>query len=119
MLSTTLLGNSEKSGETTLVHRNVKSFQQNQMNVTKNPNTSNLNLTLNRIGSSGSISSESKSFTQTLGPIENKLQKIPQPPSVTAASQVRTLLPRPIITPNRTLFDKILDFIIGEGPNNR
>lgn len=118
MLSTTLFGNSQKSGETTLVHRNIKNFQQNQ--IIKNPNTSNLNLTLNKVGSSGSMNSESKSMTQTLGSIENKLQQMPpQPPSITAASQVRTLLPRPIITPNRTLFDKILDFIIGEGPNNR
>lgn len=42
------------------------------------------------------------------------------PPSGLAASaQARTLLPRPIINPNRTFFDKLLDFIVGEGPNNR
>lgn len=45
---------------------------------------------------------------------------IAAPPSGLAASaQVRTLLPRPIINPNRTFFDKLLDFIVGEGPNNR
>lgn len=44
------------------------------------------------------------------------------PPSALAAAQnahARTLLPRPIINPNRTYFDKLLDFIVGEGPNNR
>ena len=43
------------------------------------------------------------------------------PPSglAAASAQVRTLLPRPIINPNRTFFDKLLDFIVGEGPNNR
>lgn len=43
------------------------------------------------------------------------------PPSSLAAAnaQARTLLPRPIVNPNRTYFDKLLDFIVGEGPNNR
>lgn len=31
----------------------------------------------------------------------------------------RALLPRPIMAPDRTFFDKLLDFVIGEGPNNR
>ncbi|RNA17986.1 lunapark-B isoform X1 [Brachionus plicatilis] len=121
MISATPFGNSQKFGETNLVHRNIKNIQQNQMNMSRNPlNTSNLNRSTNKIGSSGSISSESKPIpTQTLGPIQNQSQQIASPPPITAASQVRTLLPRPIITPNRNFFDKILDFIIGEGPNNR
>ena len=31
----------------------------------------------------------------------------------------RTLIPRPFIPPNRSTIDKILDFFIGDGPNNR
>jgi hypothetical protein len=48
----------------------------------------------------------------------SQMQQQP-PPSSMSANQQRTLLPRPIVTPNRTFFDKILDFVIGDGPNNR
>ena len=43
----------------------------------------------------------------------------PPPPSALGISQARTLLPRPIINPNRSILDKLLDFLIGEGLNNR
>ena len=34
-------------------------------------------------------------------------------------SQARTQLPRPVMGPDRSLFDKMIDYLIGEGPNNR
>lgn len=124
---------------TTLVHRNVKhlqqqsqtgsqSQQQQQLNntsksVLNSTVNANLNATINK-GSNNSLSSVSQSSsvsqqvpTQTLGPGQ-QIQQAP-PTALAASTQARTLLPRPIITPNRTFFDRLLDFIIGEGPNNR
>ena len=79
-------------------------------NATSNSNNSNLSTT----GTSNNNNKKNES-------ISNGQQ---QPPSVLGSShhhqqQQRTLLPRPIIQPNRTIFDRVLDFIIGEGPNNR
>ncbi|CAF0948860.1 unnamed protein product [Brachionus calyciflorus] len=123
---------SQQMPGTTLVHRNVRALQQNQMNTSKSALNStinnNLNTTINRMGSSSSLASDAAPKptqpipTQTLGPVQQQQSQMvppPQPPSSLGVSQARTLLPRPIITPNRTFFDKILDFIIGEGPNNR
>ncbi len=69
------------------------------------------------------IASSSSLNTQQMMPPPSSSQptSMSAPPSASAASQQqqRTLLPRPIMNPNRTFFDKVLDFIIGEGPNNR
>lgn len=115
---------SQKLPGTTLIHRKDKQSHEQNLNTTLNPN---LNATIsNRPGSSASmVSGMSQSNlvsqqipTQTLGPAHQ--QQLAAPPLALAASiQARTILPRPISIPNRTFFDKLLDFIIGEGPNNR
>lgn len=129
-------GQAQQALNNTLVHRNVKQISHNQShlnNTTKS--TPNINDDLNKLQRSSSqqdnsimsVSSNSAASTSMhLNSQQSNLksQKIenmpPPPPSALAASvQARTLLPRPIIAPNRTYFDKLLDFLVGEGPNNR
>jgi hypothetical protein len=73
---------------------------------------------LSNISSIQSVDSKQSNPNQTY--INQLIQPPPPPPSaMSISSQPRTLLPRPIINPNRSIFDKLLDFMIGEGPNNR
>ena len=74
---------------------------------------------LSNISSIQSVDSKQSNQNQTY--INQQIQPPPPPPppSAMSISQPRTLLPRPIINPNRSIFDKLLDFMIGEGPNNR
>jgi hypothetical protein len=69
------------------------------------------------------LSTISNSSASNLSRTINQQSSMPPPPSAlslaASATHTRTLLPRPIIAPNRTFFDKLLDFVIGEGPNNR
>lgn len=130
MINSQKMLNSTTTG-TNLVHRNVRNIQNNQAsNLIQNQNKSTPNisqiapkLTDNKISSSttsvpqtGQLEAkhlnQNQSFNQQLLPP-------PPPPAALGMSQARTLLPRPIINPNRTFLDKILDFMIGEGPNNR
>lgn len=134
--------------QSTLVHRNVKHLQQqSQLNMTKSSpnitNTSVLNTTTStssRVNNSGSqvlpnpnatIMSSASNMNQTIsqsqqfqsqnradGQTPNQAP-IPSALGLAASAQARTLLPRPIVAPNRSFFDKLLDFVIGEGPNNR
>lgn len=102
---------------TTLVHRNVKQIQQQNMSIYQGPKPGNNLLEPTKSqsnllnASTMSSSSNVQSSASNLGPSA--------PAPTPQVSQQRTLLPRPIIAPNRTIFDKILDFFIGEGPNNR
>ena len=64
---------------------------------------------------------DSSKFVQPQLPTPPLNQQPAAPPNsfVAPNSVARTLLPRPIIAPNRTFLDKLLDFVVGEGPNNR
>jgi hypothetical protein len=111
----------------TLTHRNVNKNILQQLN---NPNESM------RVGGNLAPAAASES-TSMQTPINSKAnlnataamvvppstsqqgQQQQQQPPIPPSGTARTLLPRPIINPNRTFFDRILDFIIGEGPNNR
>lgn len=88
-----------------LVHRNVKSIQ-NQSMMKQQPQV-NLDSTssLRQINNTVNVASS------------NNSQQVTQ--QSMGLSHARTVLPRPIIAPNRTVFDKVLDFFIGDGPNNR
>ena len=98
---------------------------QHQPNQSKhknsNPNISVLNATTN-FAQPQNLPPPS-SAQQQHQPISVQQQPPPPPPpppsSLAATAPARTLLPRPIVAPNRTFFDKLLDFVIGEGPNNR
>lgn len=115
--------NTTTNANTSLVHRNVKQQQQQQqMNMTKsNLDITNANLNKTKMNESISVSSSSAKLSS-----QSIMQPPPPPPphqgppsSFAMANSARTLLPRPIVAPNRTFFDKLLDFVIGEGPNNR
>ncbi len=119
---------------TMLIHRNVKQSQERQiammnMSIRANPNESRLNQTqatkqLPLQTQAGNQRTSQQSTTFSASSTSNKPSDSSNQPTPTSGSavllpQAKTLLPRPIIAPNRTLFDKILDYIIGEGPNNR
>jgi len=105
----------------TLIHRNVKQLQQQNQsyNTSKASNSAvnNLDQTKSQTNQLNSSTVSNVSNIQSSGSVitGNNNQQAP----TTNISQARTLLPRPIIAPNRTIFDKLLDFLIGEGPNNR
>jgi len=108
-----------RMNNTTLVHRNIKQIQQQNMTMPSQPRQPN-NLDITSRASQGNLLNLSTASNVQLSTASN-VGATPAaanvaPPSV---SQQRTLLPRPIIAPNRTILDKILDFLIGEGPNNR
>ena len=123
------------SNTTNLVHRNVRNIQNQQMNKqiqNQNKSTPNvsqigtkltenkISLSTNSVAQSAQIDSKQLSQNQSFN--QQQMTSAPQPPpppSALGMSQARTLLPRPIINPNRSFLDKILDFMIGEGPNNR
>jgi len=116
-----------------LVQRNIKNQiqqqQQNQHQQTisnKTFSSPNNNETINfnktkyeNMSMLGNVGDSSK-FVQPQLPTPHLNQQPAAPPnSFATINSARTLLPRPIIAPNRTFLDKILDFVIGEGPNNR
>ena len=126
--STPYLNNTVNAKNNNLVQRNIKNqIQQQQQtkepNKTFTPNLGNETMNLNRTKYENMSMYQNAGDTtkfaqpnQMVSPPHNQ----PAPPSSFAlASSARTLLPRPIVAPNRTFFDKLLDFIIGEGPNNR
>lgn len=103
-------------------------MQQNQPNLTNktfsSPNineTMNLNRTKYENTSMNGNNADSSKFVQPQLPTPQFNQQAAAPPNsfVAPNSVARTLLPRPIIAPNRTFLDKLLDFVVGEGPNNR
>jgi hypothetical protein len=108
-----------RMNNTTLVHRNIKQIQQQNMTMSSQPRQPNNLDTTSRASQGNLLNLSTASNVQLL--TASNVGATPAaanvaPPSV---SQQRTLLPRPIIAPNRTILDKILDFLIGEGPNNR
>jgi hypothetical protein len=116
-------------GGTNLVHRNVKQNIMQQFPPGVTVNAVNSQQLGNRLTIAGAdmntpVNKTNLNSTQAIGGGQQQQQ---MPPSAAAAAPgsaslnttARTLLPRPIINPNRTYLDKILDFIIGEGPNNR
>jgi hypothetical protein len=142
--------NSQKSMNSTLIHRNMRVIQ-NQQNILhqsaimsqqqkSTPNIAesnrqvNIHQKLNQNENKSMVAASSsfvgqkfqpdlkknvpnpnnQSFMNQPGPLPP-----PPPPSALGISQARTLLPRPIINPNRSILDKLLDYMIGEGPNNR
>ncbi len=92
--------NPNNLNSTHLVHRNVKQLQ------------------MNHTIAAGPTSRSGTLPVQADSPSPGTQSSASQINSACAPSAPRTL-PRPIIAPNRTLFDKLLDFMIGEGPNNR
>ena len=98
---------------THLVHRNVKQLQMMNQTIAVGQPTRQFN---------AQNAQNQSSFNQPSGQLDKTASPGPssasQLNSTGAPSGPRTL-PRPIIAPNRTLFDKLLDFMIGEGPNNR
>jgi hypothetical protein len=129
------LNMSRNPNGTMLIHRNVKQPQERQVNMMNmtaraNPNESRLNQTqaakqLPLQSQTGNQGASQNQTTLSASSTNNKkaIDSTNQPPSTSGPAvllpQAKTLLPRPIIAPNRTIFDKILDYIIGEGPNNR
>lgn len=113
------------NGNTNLIHRNVN---KNNLNASMRADTSILNKT---VASNGSITHNNNNTSMNSSVVKSEsttasgqfVQPTGPPPSglamMNASANARTLLPRPIINPNRTFFDKVLDFIIGEGPSNR
>lgn len=123
--------NPKNLNTTNLIHRNVRNIQnQQQINLQSlnksTPNISDVNRQMlpkeieSKICNATISSSNQTDLKQTNAnqSFANQSQ-LPPPPSAMGLSQARTLLPRPIINPNRTFLDKLLDFMIGEGPNNR
>lgn len=121
LLNQTQIGQSNNG--TKLVKRNIKEqmLQQNKTFTVSSPSTfssSNEHRQQLNKTSSGMETSSMSSHRQTSPPLQ---QHVAPPSSLGLDTQSlnRTLLPRPVIAPNRTFFDKLLDFVIGEGPNNR
>ena len=122
-----ITSNAQSNKNANLVQRNIKNqMQQQQQHNGQFPNKtftspSNETINLNKTSMYGNPNDSSK-FVQPQLPtpqLNQTSQTNPPPSSFALASSARTLLPRPILAPHRTFFDKILDFVIGEGPNNR
>lgn len=95
---------------THLVHRNVKQLQMMNQTIAVGQPTRPSN------------AQNQSHFNQPSGHLDQTASPGPSSASQlnnTGAPSGPRTLPRPIIAPNRTLFDKLLDFMIGEGPNNR
>jgi len=125
------LNMSRNPNGTMLVHRNLKQSQDRQiamMNISTraNQNESRLNQTQaikqlpfqTNAGNQG-ISQQQMTSSTSNKPIDSSNKPTSTSGPAVLLPQAKALLPRPIIAPNRTIFDKILDYIIGEGPNNR
>lgn len=97
-LNASVMNNPNSSTAAGLVHRNVKNLQNQSM-----------------MKQSNALDASSRQMNNTM----NVASSAQGPQTSMGLSHQRTLLPRPIIGPNRTFFDKVLDFLIGEGPNNR
>ncbi len=113
--------NNMRMNNSTLVHRNIKQIQQQNMTLPIQPRQP-LNLdttTNNKVSPSNLLNISSASTNAQPSTASNIAGASAANMAPSSVSQQRTLLPRPIIAPNRTIFDKILDFLIGEGPNNR
>lgn len=95
---------------THLVHRNVKQLQMVNQTIAVGQLTRPSNAQ-----NQSHFSQPSGHLDQTASPGPSSASQLD---NTGVPSGPRTL-PRPIIAPNRTLFDKLLDFMIGEGPNNR
>lgn len=96
---------------TQIIHRNVKQIQQQNQSMIMSQKPSGI---LNNTNTNANFQTGSTSET-----ISHSNVSLPRQVSPLAMNQPRGTLPRPIIAPNRTIFDKVLDFLIGEGPNNR
>lgn len=103
--------NPNNPNSTQLVYRNIRQIQlQNQSMAMSKKSGGNLNTTNANNTFQASSISEANINSNMPRPDQN---------STPGMNQARGTLPRPIIAPNRTMFDKVLDFLIGEGPNNR
>ena len=115
--------NATINAKNTLVQRNIKNQIQQEPNQNKTFN-SNETMNLNKTKSENTVSmfgnaGDSSKFVQPQQMISPPTNQPAPPSSLSLASSARTMLPRPIIAPNRTFFDRLLEFIVGEGPNNR
>ena len=120
--------NSKLNNTTHLIHRNIRQIQQNQSLIGTAKSTPNIVGTntlevkkalqsqpQSQSLASNMLNNSNLSGTNTQQSMSTSLSVNPQ----YAMAQPRTVLPRPIVPANRTIFDKVLDFLIGEGPNNR
>jgi hypothetical protein len=103
-----------------LVKRNIKEQMLLQNKTFTSPlSSSNENLNRQQLNKTSLPVDSSVNIHRITSPPLNQHAAPPSSLGMDSQSLNRTLLPRPVIAPNRTFFDKLLDFVIGEGPNNR